>query len=409
MKVLVLGLGVSGKAAAHYLCKRGDEVIGVDRMVSLSEPFPVMAETAPIELQGVELMVKSPGISLKHNWVVAATQQGIPVVGEIDLALAELKKRDKTILGITGSNGKTTTTLMAAHLLNASGKKAVAAGNVGIPLSAQIDSDAEVFVVELSSFQLEQIVENPVLDGAAILNLTPNHLDRHPTFHDYLSAKLRIACILKEKAPLYVSRQAAPFCLHSHEIFDSLQEKIETILSLSYRKDSLYPHDLQNASAAYALTRVSDDSLKRGMASFTRPPHRLEFVRSYLGVGYINDSKATSVDAVIKAVQAIQTPIILIVGGVDKGGAFSDWLPHFKNKVLKVFALGAAARRIIEELSPEVDVEKVSSLAEGVYRASKMAVAGMTVLLSPGCSSYDQFKDYQERGRAFEEIVKELL
>lgn len=407
MKSVVLGLGISGKAAASFLLKRGDEVIGVDRKVDLAEPFPILVDSSAAQLKGVELLVKSPGIPASHPWVEAALALGIPVVGEIDLAFSELEKRKKRVLGITGSNGKTTTTLMTAHFLSCCGVKSVAAGNVGIPLIDQVENDVEVFVVELSSFQLEQTVPTKVLSGAVILNLTPNHLDRHPTFEDYIRAKLRIAACLKENAPLYVSRQVASLCTCRYEIFDSLQEKVETILSLSYR-DSFYPHDLQNASAAYALTHVPDELLKKGLETFVRPPHRLEHVHTRAGVTYINDSKATSVDAVIKAVQAVKAPILLIAGGVDKGGAFSDWVPHFKKKVLRVFALGAAARRIAEELKPEIEVEIVPSLEEGVQRASQMAVAGMTVMLSPGCSSYDQFEDFQHRGRVFTREVREV-
>jgi UDP-N-acetylmuramoylalanine--D-glutamate ligase len=407
MKALVLGLGISGKAAALYLRNRGDEVLGVDRVLQTLDGIVTISEAAPIQLEGIDLVVKSPGVRQTHPWVEAARMRKLPVVGEIDLAFAELKNRGKAVFGVTGSNGKTTTTLMTAHLLNTSGKKAIAAGNVGIPLIAQIDSDAEVFVVELSSFQLEQIVANPVLDKAVILNITANHLDRHPSFEDYCQAKLRIATCLKENAPLFVSKQAAQLCGSKYAIFDSMQEKVETICSLGYR-DSVYPHDLENISAAYALASVPVDALKRGVATFIRPPHRLEFVRKVAGVAYINDSKATSVDAVIKAVQAIPGPIILIAGGVDKGGAFCDWLPHFKGKVVRVVALGEASKRIERELSPLIVVHQVSSLAEGVHMASKIAEAGDTVLLSPGCSSYDQWIDYEHRGEAFRQIVEEF-
>ena len=411
MKVIVLGLGISGKAAAHFLNKRGDKVLGVDRIVQTFEEIQVVAESSPIQLEGIDLVVKSPGITQTHPWVVAARARNVPIIGEIDLALAELKKKDKTLFGITGSNGKTTTTLMAAHLLNVYGKKAIAAGNVGIPLIAQVDSEADVFVVELSSFQLEEIVENRVLDGAVILNITPNHLDRHPSFEHYRQAKLSIASCLKENAPLYVSEQVAKQCsslLSGYEIFDCMKEKVETILSLGYRV-SLYPHDLENVTAAFLLTHIPAEILKKGIETFARPPHRLEFVRRVAGVTYINDSKATSVDAVIKAVQAIQAPIILIAGGVDKGGAYYDWLPHFREKVVRVLALGAAAIRIKRELAPEIVVDLVSSLEEGVHMASKIAVTGCTVLLSPGCSSYDRFKDYQHRGETFKKIVEEEM
>ncbi len=408
MKVLVLGLGISGKAAASWLLQRGDRVIGVDRNPIPMDGIEVFDENALIDLKEINLIVKSPGISKNHPIIEAALAHTIPVLGEIDLALAELQKKNKTVLAITGSNGKTTTTLMAAHLLNKSGKKAIAAGNIGTPLISQIEQDAEVFVVELSSFQLDSMVQIPVFDGAVILNITPNHLDHHPSFEDYCRAKLRISGCLKKNAPLLVSRQASIFCNEPHTIFDQEKEKVESILSLSYR-DSLYPHDLENAAAAFVLTRVSVDVLKMGMATFVRPPHRLEFVRSIFGITYINDSKATSVDAVIKAVTAIKGPIILIAGGVDKGGAFHDWLPHFKGKVVRVFALGAASSRIAAELEEEIVVEPIASMEAAVIGASKMAKAGDTVLLSPGCSSYDQFRDYQHRGEVFRTLVEEKL
>jgi UDP-N-acetylmuramoylalanine--D-glutamate ligase len=407
MKVVVLGLGISGKAAALYLRHRGDQVLGVDRVVQTVEEIPVIAESAPIQLEGVDLVVKSPGILQTHPWVEAARARKISVVGEIDLGLAELKRRNKTVYGITGSNGKTTTTLMAAHFLNTSGKKAIAVGNVGIPLIANIESDAEIFVVELSSFQLERIVENPLLDGAVILNITANHLDRHLSFEEYAQAKWRIATCLKRNSPLFVSQQAAKLGGGECVIFDSRKEKVETIFSLGYR-DSLYPHDLENVAAAWSLTGLPLEAIKEGIETFTRPPHRLEFVRKIGGVCYINDSKATSVDAVIKAIQAIQTPILLIVGGVDKGGAFHDWVTHFRGKVVRVFALGGAAKRIEKELSPEIAVKEVSSLEEGVSMASKIAREGDTILLSPGCASYDRFRDYQQRGETFRQIVEAL-
>lgn len=411
MKTLILGLGLSGKAAAQFLRQRGDVVVGVDRNIHAAQEMEIIDEKGPICLKGIDLVVKSPGIPESHPWVVAARAVGLPIVGEMDLALNELGKKNKIIFGITGSNGKTTTTLMTAHLLNLSGKKAVAAGNVGVPLVSQIESDAEVFVVELSSFQLEQIVPNQVLDGAVIINITPNHLDRHPTFEHYAQSKLRIASCLKENAPLFVSHQVAEVCrlwLKSYQIFNSMQEKVETIFSLGYR-DNLYPHDWENVTAAYALAPVPVEVLKKGIETFVRPAHRLEFVREVANVAYINDSKATSVDAVIKAVQAIQTPITLIAGGVDKGGSFSDWIPYFRGKVVRVVAMGQAALRIKNELSPQIVVDEVSSLEEGVSMAARLSQPGTTVLLSPGCASYDKFRDYQHRGEVFRHSVKELL
>ena len=409
MKVVVLGLGVSGKCAADYLRERGDEVLGVDRIQTALEGIRVVSDAEQPQLENVELLVKSPGIDGSHPWVRAALLRGIAVVGEIDLALAELDQRGKRILAVTGSNGKTTTTLLAAHLLKTSGTRALAAGNIGVPLLSQIDGDDEIFVVELSSFQLERIVIRPIFEGGVILNITPNHLDRHSSFDAYMQAKLKIALCLKEHAPLYVTQQVLEVC--GAQIKAPKIKKVETIWPLGYRDNRyrLFPHNVENALAAFALTGVSLANLQKGIETFVSPPHRLEFVREIAGVRYMNDSKATSVDAVIKALQALEAPIILIAGGVDKGGTFSDWLPFCRGKVKSVLALGEAAERIERELGREMSVQRVSSLQEGVRIAARQAYAGDTVLLSPGCSSYDQFRDYLQRGETFTHIVRELL
>lgn len=389
MHILIIGLGLSGRAVEAYCKKRGDRISLFDDKLAPHH----------IDLETIELVVKSPGIPFNHPLVAAAESKGIPVIGEIDLALSELK--GKTLLAITGSNGKTTTTLFTTHLLNLSGKKAIAVGNIGKPLISEIANDADTFVIELSSFQLEGIKQKPLFDGAAFLNLTPNHLDRHQTFEAYKAAKLRLCDCLKPEAPFYISQDVASRFSIRGKIFD-----IETISSLSYR---LYRHDVENFAAAFALSGVSLEILKEGIETFQKPPHRIEFVREYKGVAFINDSKATSVDAVTKAVEAIPTPIVLIAGGVDKGGSFANWLPLFQGKVRMVVALGEAAGRIEKELNPYIAVERVSTLEEGVKVAAAYAQMGETVLLSPGCSSYDQFRSYEHRGDRFKVLVKEIL
>ncbi|MCH9627421.1 MAG: UDP-N-acetylmuramoylalanine--D-glutamate ligase [Chlamydiales bacterium] len=391
MHTLILGLGISGKAALEFCQKRGDHVSVYD---DVSAPHPV-------KLDQIERVIKSPGIALSHPIAEAAQKAGIPVMGEIDLALAEIK--GKTLYGVTGSNGKTTTTLLTAHLLNLSGKKTLAVGNVGTSLLSQVDSDYACLVVELSSFQLESIVERPVFDGAVLLNLTPNHLDRHKTFAAYAQAKLRLQSCLKKGAPFYISEQVArAFPVEGH-VFD-----IETFSQLSYRDRRLYAHDLQNCAAAAALAGVERKVVEEGLKTFVKPPHRIEFVREWRGVSFINDSKATSVDAVKKAVEALPAQVVLIAGGIDKGGLFQEWTPLFREKVRMVYALGEAASRIESELSPSIQVVRVSSLDEGVKKAAHYAQKGDTVLLSPGCSSFDQFKNYEHRGERFKELVGAL-
>lgn len=420
-KAVILGLGVSGLAAVSYLLKQHVELIGVDRNPSLAsiEGIKFLSEEDPIDLDGVDCLVKSPGIPCTHPWVLKAIGSNIPIVSELDLALSALQTAGKTLIGITGSNGKTTTTLLTAHALQKKGIRAVAAGNVGTPLLSQINDSSDVYVVELSSFQLESIHANPILDFAVILNITPNHLDRHASFEEYAQIKFRIQDCLKPHASLMVhSQMRASFASYFHPhaaciFFDNLKERVETILSLSYRerRSRLYSHDLDNFSAAYAVVSrlgITDSQFGEAVSSFQKPPHRIEFIRTWQGVDFVNDSKATSVDAVIKAVKAMPSRVGLIAGGVDKGGSFREWVPIFRQKVTTVFALGEAQDRIMSELTPHVPVIKVASLEEGVLKASKMAQKGETVLLSPGCSSYDQFKDYQQRGDRYKELVLAL-
>lgn len=388
MHILIVGLGKSGQAVYDFCSKRGDKITVYDDRLAPS----------PIDLNAIELVIKSPGVPYSHPLMKKIQAEGIPVIGEIDLALMELK--GKNLLAITGSNGKTTTTHLAVHLLQMSGKKAIAAGNVGVPLVSLVNADVDTYVVELSSFQLESIVLQPVFDGAVLLNLTPNHLDRHETFEEYAKAKLRLRYCLKQGAPFFLSESVASQFFLSGTIF-----KVKNFPDLRYRDRELYPHERENISAAQVLTGVDDDLLKKGMETFSPLPHRLEFVRKFKGISFFNDSKATSVDALEKAVKALSSNIILIAGGVDKGGDFSHLVSLFQQKVKKAFLIGEAANRIHRELHAEIEVEKTASLEEGIKKAMEIAKSGDTVLLSPGCSSYDQFSDYKHRGETFKKMV----
>lgn len=395
MHILIIGLGISGRAVRAFCEKRGDTVSVYDDALAPD----------PVPLEGINLAIKSPGIAFSHPFVQAVQKREIPLIGEIDLALKEIQ--GKTLYAVTGSNGKTTTVLLATHLLNMAGKKAAAVGNVGTPLISQIDADVEIFVVELSSFQLESITPAPYFDAGVLLNLTPNHLDRHKTFEAYAKAKLRLGACLKAGGSFFVSRTVAEQFYPSGKLLP-----IESISSLGYRVRRFHPHDLENIAAAWALTGVDRNALEIGLETFKKPPHRIEFVREFRGIAFINDSKATSVDAVEKAVEAMQTPVVLIAGGIDKGGDYSTWLPIFRQKVRKAFLIGEAAGRMERELGSEIEVEKVVDLEEGVKKAALFAKKGETVLLSPGCSSYDQFKNYEHRGDRFKEMVcalEELL
>jgi len=373
MRVIILGYGVSGQAAERHFLSLGMQPI-------------ILQNDQPFDFQDDDLVIKSPGIRPDHPWVRAAKN----FVEEAELGLQRLKGK---VLGITGSNGKTTTTLLVAHVTGG-----IACGNVG---KALLDvPEAEIYVVELSSFQLMGIKGGSYFDAACILNITTNHLDWHRSWEEYVGAKLHLADCMKKNAPLFVSDKKYGF-----EIFD---ERLESIFGVSYRDERFHvmPHDRQNIAAAFALCQsvgVTKEQFLERLATFKKPPHRMEFVATQKGIDFINDSKATSIDAVKKALASVRKPVHLIAGGVDKGGSFRELLAI--GSLRSVFALGQAAERIENELKDALTVTKISSLEEGVTQARLRAQAGECVLLSPGCSSYDQFRNFEERGEKFKEFV----
>jgi len=413
MTTLVLGLGISGKNVVHYLVSKGISVIGVDKQIKhLELEIPLFDENdQKIEalLPKVDRIIKSPGIAWDHP-IIKKVIGKVEILSEVELAFRALQGQKKMLFGITGSNGKTTTTSLTAHILTGLGKKAVACGNIGLPLLSQVDTDAEILVIELSSYQLETL-QTAVLDAAVILNITPNHLERYSCFDEYAKAKLRIERLLKKGGKLFVQEQVQQqFGSHmaSFSPFPLLQveENIATIFPLRYR-DGRFSHDFENFQGAFALCQIFATERKfwEIARSFVKPPHRLEFVRHFNGVTYVNDSKATSVDAVIKGVESLRGSVILIAGGVDKGGSYKEWASLFLGKVKKVFLIGKAQDKIYQEVTPFLDAEKVETLQEAVNRASHLAQKGEIVLLSPGCSSFDQFQNFEHRGEIFKQLV----
>jgi UDP-N-acetylmuramoylalanine--D-glutamate ligase len=400
----------------------------------------LLAEKIGVELgsQRVEvflahdLVVTSPGVPWDLAQLQAARTRGIPVVPEVEVAGWYLSA---PIVGVTGSNGKTTTTALLGKMLEASGFLTFVGGNIGVPLSSAVDrvNPGSIIVAELSSFQLEAIRDfRPHV--AVLLNISPNHLDRHPSFEAYAQAKRQIFrnqqaedyAILNADDPWVRSLSPA---LASRKVFFSRLQQIPCGLFVSngnvvYRMGHLERvlletrdvrlrggfnlEDVLGAAATACVLGADFDAVRSAVREFKGVEHRLEHVRDICGVGFYNNSKATSVDATVKSLEAFERGVHLILGGKDKGAPYAPLRPLLKDRVREVLLIGAAAERIAEELSGAVELIRAGNLESAVQEAFQCARPGDVVLLAPACSSFDQFQDYEHRGRAFKELVERL-
>jgi UDP-N-acetylmuramoylalanine--D-glutamate ligase len=294
-------------------------------------------------------------------------------------------------------------------------------------LDDKSQADAEVFVVELSSFQLETL-QAPFLDSAVLLNITPDHLDRYSSMEDYACAKLRIADLIKAHGKFFVENECFKQFSHLFKTNHLHRYGYTTQCDLycDTKEVSLYgklafelpielrgriSHDVENMMASFALCSemgVSTEAFLAALKTFKKPAHRIEFIRDLSGVRFYDDSKGTNIDAVVRAVDYVEGQIILIVGGVDKGAPYTPWIDAFGTKVKSICAIGQSAEKIYSELNPYISVEKFTSLEDAVVHAASIAREGDAVLLSPGCSSFDMFKDYAHRGEEFQRIVNAL-
>lgn len=417
---IVLGLGKSGLSAASFLAKMGAYVLGVDKksvdieLLSRTDPllsknFKFHSENDKVPIEEADIVIKSPGISLQHPLVARAIKQK-NIFDELDLGASFLRKKGAKLFAVTGSNGKTTTTSLITHILNHYGVKAKGGGNIGFPLTA-LAMETEIvnyYVVELSSFQLCTL-RGKLFDAGLILNITPNHLDWHPDWEHYIRAKCSLKDRLVKNAPLFVSSAL----YEDPQITKFLKSYPIQILQSCFSQDLLQnlaidAINLQGTFALCELANISYSCALKALPFFKKPPHRFEYLEKKDGVVYINDSKSTTIAATIHAVSFCRSPVVLIAGGKYKGGDFKHWIPSFKNKVKKVFAIGQAGSLIAEALGQEINVEKIEYLADAVKQARLIADPGDTILLSPGCSSLDQFDDYEQRGDLFKQIAIEL-
>jgi UDP-N-acetylmuramoylalanine--D-glutamate ligase len=441
-RVLVVGLGKSGVASALFLKARGASVTVSDTKSGdeLRNEIPVLLDHGiTVEsgghgdrtFRGQDLIVVSPGVPVDAPPLVQARALGETVIGEVELAARFLPG---PIVAITGSNGKTTTTTLVGEIMTAAGFPALVGGNIGTPAISLADHAKRdtVVVLEISSFQLETIQTFRPKVGV-VLNVTPDHLDRHRTFEVYVEAKARIFenqqasdfAVLNADDPTCVAmaaRTRAPVFWFSRqkEVQQGASVRDGNILfrdKTSQREImqvSEIPlkgaHNLENVLAAVcasALMGCPPDKIRQAVCDFKAVEHRLEFVATIRGVDYYNDSKATNVDATIKALESFPANIHLILGGKDKGSDYGVLNDLLKQRVKRVYTIGAAAAKIESQVR-DVEVVHAETLENAIRKANAVAEAGDVVLLAPACASFDQFKNYEHRGQMFKEIVRGL-
>lgn len=396
-RALVLGLAVTGEAAALALAARGVEVVvndrsaGADpgRLAGTGVELRLGTEDAAV-LDGIDVVVKSPGVPATSPVASAAAARGIPVWSEIELGWRLLP--GNPVLGVTGTKGKTTTVRLLGAMFAAAGVDAVLAGNEHVPLSeVALTVDEGTWVVcELSSFQLEH-VETFACDIAVLLNLEPDHLDRHGTFEDYRAAKLRIF----ERAKATIG----PDDFSAHD-------------PLPAEPRMPGEHNRANAAAATAAARAAglgDDAIAEALRSFAGVPHRLELVRELRGVRYVNDSKATNTTAARRAIASYDVPLHLILGGFVKGEDFGPLAADLPANVRSIHLIGATTDQLAAALDAAGrSYARDGDLAHAIEHATADAQSGDVVLLSPATSSFDQFRNFEDRGDTFRRLVEEL-
>ena len=437
MKVTVLGAGESGVGAALLAQQLGYEVFVSDAGL-IKENFKreLADKGIPKEeskhtwtnICDSDLIIKSPGIPDATPLILKLIAQGIPVISEIEFAC---RHTTAPIIGITGSNGKTTTTRLTYHLLKTAGLNAGIGGNVGYSFARNItENKYEYHVLELSSFQLDGIVSlRPKI--AVLLNITPDHLDRYEyKMENYVRSKFRIMMNQREddllilnadnveiqrfiKRPVFNKSKHQPRLIkvfdhfentHSLKVGESVYDMQKCVLKGQ--------HNFFNATCAIIVARsldIKDADIQKGLDTFVNDPHRLEWVANINGVDYINDSKATNVDSSFYALQAMEKPIVWIAGGTDKGNDYSPLKQLVEEKVKALICLGKDNQKLVENFSPVLkNMEETTGAKEAVERARYYAENGDVVLLSPACASFDLFKNYMDRGDQFKAAVLEL-
>src|ERR1051325_5564985 len=433
-RTLVIGAGKSGVAAANFIASRGEDVSITDANAHPDLPYALddrvvrfFGHQDEAVLQDVTQIVISPGVPMNIPLLQRASALAIPIVGEIELASRHLQG---IVIAVTGSNGKSTTTSLIGEIMKFAGRNPIVAGNIGEPVLASIDRDnARTYVLELSSFQLET-VETFRANVALLLNITPDHMDRYPNFDAYAAAKYRIFRNQESGDVAIVNameRRSAPRDSKARVLrFSSAQPLDEGAFvdgdDLVMRLDGnerRIPRsgltlqgtaNVENALAAWLAARaagVDDIAVQQAFGAFAGLPHRMVLVREIDGVKWINDSKGTNVDATLKSLESFPSAsVYLILGGKDKAGEFERMRDLVGEKAKAVITIGKAADRIAEALSGAAEIVARGDMRHAVAWAREHARSGETVLLSPACASFDQYRNFEHRGEHFEELVR---
>jgi len=438
-KVLVLGLARTGRECARFLAQRGAsvQVTDVRSEEELKQEMETLAALPiryflggedPDWLEGVDIIVPSPGVPAENVLLKEGSRRRIKILSEIEFACRFLRA---PLVAITGTNGKSTTTTLVGEMLKASGAKVFVGGNIGTLLIGFVGGDWEWGVVEVSSFQLEWIEEfRPRI--SVLLNLTEDHLDRYPNFRAYCQAKQRIfeaqaandiAILSRDDRLVWEMRKrirARVVSFGFSEVDDGVFVAAREMIWRDGSREEKFPlsrvkiqgvHNVENMMAAIAAAKsagVSASAIQKVLEDFPGLEHRLEFVREKDGVRYYNDSKGTNVGAVVKSLASFSDPVILLAGGVDKGGDYGILRQEIRQKVRRLVLFGEAQEIIARALGDLTETVIVENLEAAVGDAFAHARAGEVVLLSPACSSFDMFRNYAERGQVFKSLVQAL-
>lgn len=445
MRVMVLGLGISGISASRLSLSLGHETAGTDRLAITALPagageleslgLVYMDEVKSLAaIRDFDLLIVSPGVPPENSLIRKTRSLGIEVIGEVEWAYRNCKGR---IVGITGSNGKSTTTALTGALIKACGLDGRIGGNIGTPFSGLVEGSTAqtVHVLELSSFQLETVADFRA-DIAVLLNVTPDHQDRYKEFADYARAKARVferqdaTCSAILNLDDQFAREHSDtikgdryfFSLEKHGEQGAFLERDNVMFRdssgnvlflFSTRELSIKgPHNIENAMAAAIAALLCGggaEKIRETLPSFKALPHRLELVADKGGVKVFNDSKATNTDSVLKALESFEGGIILLLGGKDKGADFTLLMPEIRERCKKVVAFGAAAGRVVEQIGRETGAIAFGTLKEATRFAISSAEEGDIVLLSPACASFDEFRNFEDRGDRFREYVSEVM